>query len=243
MLKGHGTCSTITALDQILPQLTPQQRADCAKLMVRHLHEELTETVRRQVEQRIPMLPPHESLTKLIAGRDWLFEGGAYHTDVSHLSSIVRFARSIEAPSEELELALQLSIYGSKLDKQLQYGGEPPFLDFYPAHIQFFNVLLDKQREAGLNFFREQLEAEPDEQDKPILAYVLVDLLMRCDQLGEAVEAAARYLKNLGEDVSISFDDLCAEAGRLDVLQRVRREQGNLVGYAAALLRGRESKG
>lgn len=239
MLKGHGTCSTITALDQVLPQLSQQQRAGCARLMVRSLYDELVETVRRHVEQRIPMLPPAEPLSKLILGRDWLFEGGSYHTDVSHLSSIVRFARSIEPPAEELELARQLAQYGSQLDKSLQYGGEPPFLDFYPAHIHFFNVLLDQQRAAGLQYFRRQLELEPDEQDKPLLAYVLVDLLVRSGQLDEAVDIAARYLTNLGEDVSMSFDELCQNAGRLDVLQRVRKEQGNLVGFTAALVRAR----
>lgn len=237
MIQGHGLCSTITALDQFLPQLTQPQRVECAKIMVRTLYEELRESVQRHVEQRIPMLPPDQSLEKLIAGRDWLFAEGNYHVDVSHLSSIIRFARSIEAPAEELELALQLADYGMKLDKSLQYPGDPPFTDLYPAHLHFFNVLLNRQREAGLKYFRSQLDAEPDAQDKPIYAYVLVDLLIRCGQLEDAVQVAEACLNNLGEDVNVSFDELCLEAGRLDVLKKVRREQGNLVGFAAAVVR------
>ncbi|MCA8996161.1 MAG: hypothetical protein KDA80_04230 [Planctomycetaceae bacterium] len=239
MLKAHGTCSTITALDQALSQMSQEYRNACAKLMVRHLHEELTESVRRHVEQRIPMLPPGQSLAELIQGRDWLFEGGNYHIDVSHLNSVVRFARSIEAPAEELKLAADLAEYGRHLDPQFQYDAEPPFDEFYPAHIQFFNVLLDRNREEGLQYFRDKLEAEPDEQDKPLLAYVLVDLLIRSEHLDEAVDLSAKYLANLGEDVSISFEELCVKAGRLDTLKQVRKEQGNAVGYVAAMLHGK----
>ena len=237
MLKAHGTCSTITTLDQTLQSFDAQQRADCAKLMVRTLYDDLTESVRRSLEARNPMLPPGESLHALIAGRDWLFEGGNYHIDVSHLNAVVRFARSIETPAQELEWALDLAEYGSKLDPQLQYGGEPPFDDFYPAHMQFFRVLLDRQRDDALDYFRNKLEQEPDEQDKALLAYVLVDLLMRVDRLDEAVDLSAKYLTRIGDEASISFDQLCEKAGRLDVLEQVRQEQGDLVGYVSALLR------
>ena len=237
MLSGHGMCSTLTALDQVLPELNPADRDRCARTVVRALHEELVETLRRIIEERIPLLPPDESLESLIAGRDWLFEGGGFQIDASHLSSVVRLARSIEAPAEELELARQLAVYGSRLDRQLQYGAAAPFSDYYAAHIHFFNVLLGKQADDGLAYFRKQLDAEPDERDKPLLAFVLIDLLMRAGRLDEAVELAATYYVQFGEDGDFSFDDLCAKAGRLDVLKRVRREQGNLVGYAAALLR------
>ena len=236
MLHAHGTCSTITALDQAMAQLEQDQRAACASIMVRSLYTDVSDSVRRHVETRGQMLPPNEPLRTLILGRDWLFEGGNYHVDVSHLNAVVRFARSIESP-EELDLALQLAEYGSHLDSQLQYGGDPPFNDFYPAHVQFFSVLLGKEAEEGLQYFRTQLEAEPDEQDRPLLAYVLVDLLMRCGKLDEAVDVASKYLANLGDDVSISFDELCIKANRLDVLREVRKSQDDLVGYTAALLR------
>lgn len=236
MLKAHGTCSTITALDQCLHSLAPEAREACAKVMVHSLYQDIADSVRRHVEQRVPMLPPDASLRELIAGRDWLFEGGNYHVDVSHLNAVVRFARSISAPAEELDLALQLSEYGAQLDPQLQYGGEPPFEDFYPAHIQFFKVLLGRETDQALQYFRDKLEAEPDERDKPLLAYVLVDLLMRAERLDEAVDVAEQYLTNLGDDVSFSFADLCRQAGRFDVLQRVTQAKGDLVGFTAALL-------
>ena len=241
MLQSQGTCSTITSLDQILGNLEPDQRRDCAKVMVDSLYRDLRDSVLRHVRQRMPTIAPDSSLRELIAGRDWLFEGGNYHVDVSHLSAVVRFARSIEPPAEELDRALQMAEYGSHLDPQLQYAAEPPFEDYYPAHISFLKVLLGRDLETSLQYFRDKLDREPDEQDKPLLAYVLVDLLMRSNQLDEAVDVAARYLANLGEDVSFSFSELCREAGRLDALQQVMRDKGDLVGFTAALLQEEES--
>ena len=236
MLKAHGTCSTITALDQVLANLNQEQRQECAKVMVRSLYRDLTESVRRQVQQRVPMLPPDASLRELLAGREWIFQGGGYHIDVSHLHSVIRFARSIDPPAEELDLALQMAEYGTRLDKPLQYAGDPPFDDFYPAHIEFFKILLGRDTDRALQFFREKLANEPDERDKPLLAYVLVDLLIRAGRQDEAVDVAGEYLTNLGEDVSFSFAELCVESGRLDALRRVQEQRGDLVGYAAALL-------
>jgi hypothetical protein len=236
MLKSHGTCSTITSLDQVMHNLSQPQREACAKVMVRSLYQDLSDSVRRHVQQRVPTVPPDASLRELLAGRDWLFEGGGYHIDVSHLGSVVRFARSIDAPAEELELALQMAEYGFRLDERLQYAGEPPFEDSYPAHIQFFKVLIGRDREQALQYFRDKLAAEPDEQDKPLLAYVLTDLLMRVGNLDEAVDVAAKYLTNLGDDVSFSFAELCAEAKRPDVFRRVAEGRGDLVGFTAALI-------
>ncbi len=236
MLKAHGTCSTITAFDQATANLSPEQRQDCAKVMVRSLYGDLRESVQSSVQKRMALLPPGGSLRELMTGRDWLFEGGNYHIDVSHLNSVVRFARTIEPPAEELDMALQLAEYGSHLDPQLQYGGEPPFDEFYAAHAKFFRVLLDKGRADALQYFQDRLDQEPNEEDKQFLAYVLVDLLMRSNQLEPAVTLAAKYLANLNSDARVSFAELCQKAGRLDVWKQVCREQYDLLGFTAAIL-------
>ncbi|MGD9854006.1 MAG: hypothetical protein AB7U20_03560 [Planctomycetaceae bacterium] len=236
MLRSHGICSTITSLDQAMGHLSAAQRQACAKVMVRQLYGDLTQNVRRQAQDRIPTLAPDATLRELIQGRDWLFEGGNYHIDVSHLSSVVRFARSIEPPAEELDLALQLCEYGSRLDRQLQYPGEPPFDEFYPAHRHFFQVVRDDDVDTALDYFRKRLADEEDERDQPLLAYVLVDLLMRSKRLDEAVDVAAIHLTQLGPDAQFSFAELCAEAGRFDRLAEVARQRGDLVGFAAALV-------
>ena len=140
MLHTHGTCNTITAFDQALQAqlLQGEDQQQAAAMLVNELYEDLKRTVQQDVEQRIAMAPPTDSLRELIAGRDWLFENGNYHIDVSHLNAVVRFARHLTDADPELAKAIELAEYGSKLSPQFQYEGDPPFDDFYPAHVQFF---------------------------------------------------------------------------------------------------------
>ncbi len=236
MLKSHGTCNTVTTLDQMMHQLAPALRAEAAAVMVKHLYNELQHSLQYAVQQRIPVLPPGSSIRQLCQGRDWLFADGNYHIDVSHLNSVVRFARFLDRTSPVLPLAIELADYGSRLDPKLQYGGDPPFQDFFPAHRHFLNVLAGNEVDAGLDYFRKQLDAEPDEQDKQLIAYVLVDLCMRTERLDEAVVLAEQYLADLEDPNGFSFSELCRRAGRFDVLERVAQSKNDPLRFTAALV-------
>jgi hypothetical protein len=238
MLRTHGTCNTITTLDQQMHLLSPADRHRAATLLVRNLYDDLKHTLQRDVERRLALVPPAETVRELIAGRDWLFEEGNYHIDVSHLNAVVRFARSLEVGSPELKKAIELAEYGSHLAPQFQYAGDPPFDDFYPAHVQFFRILDGDNRDAALGYFRDKLTAEPDAEDRQLIAYVLVDLLLRVDRLDEALEVAEQHLQNIPDSAGFSFAQLCQQAGRMDALRRVARAKGDLVSYTAALVQG-----
>lgn len=239
MLATHGTCSTITALDQSFARLLPEDRAKCAAAMVRTLHADLLTNVQREVQQRMPFAPPMKSLRELITGRDWLFEDNNYHIDVSHLNATTRFARSLSPGVPELALARDLAEYGSHLSSQFQYAGEPPFQDYYPAHIQFFNFLLNENADTALEYFRRQLQQEPDAQDQAMIAYVLVDLLVRVDRFSEALPIAEEYLLSGDDEFAAAFAELCEKAGRFDVLERTAESRGDLVTFTAALLQSK----
>ena len=236
MLRTHGTCSTITALDQQIHQMSPDVRKKAASLLIDEIYDDLGHTLRREVEQKLALSLASESLRELITGRDWLFEEGNYHIDVSHLNSVVRFARFLDFSDSALQKATELAEYGSKLADQFQYPGDPPFDDFYPAHLQYFNALADNNRDEALAYFRERLNTLPEEEDKRLIAYVLVDLLVRVDRLDEAIEIAQEHLKDIDESIGFSFAELCQQAGRMDALREVSREKGDLVRYTAALL-------
>ena len=236
MLRTHGTCSTITALDQQIHQMSPDVRKKAASLLIDELYDDLGHTLRREVEQKLALAPAGKSLRELITGRDWLFEEGNYHIDVSHLNSVVRFARFLNFSDSALQKAIELAEYGSKLSDQFQYPGDPPFDDFYPAHLQYFNALADNNRDEALAYFRERLDTLPEEEDKRLIAYVLVDLLVRVDRLDEAIEVAQEHLKDIDESIGFSFAELCQQAGRMDTLREVAREKGDLIRYTAALL-------
>ena len=236
LLHTHGTCNTITALDQSLAQLGDEQRRQAAELLVNTLYEHLSHTLLSEVRQRIPSIQPDSSIRELIAGRDWLFEDGNYHIDVSHLSSVVRFARALDASSPAMDKAIELAEYGSRLADQFQYPGDPPFDEFYPAHMWFFNVLTGHDREAGLDWFRAKLDGDPGTEDKRMVAYVIVDLLVRVEDFDRALELAKEYLTDIDESGGFAFSELCRKANRLDTLQDVARQTGDAVTYTAALV-------
>lgn len=238
LLKTNGTCNTITTLDQIMPQLSADERKQAAAIMVRHLYDDLQSNVQADVQKRMPFAPPGGSLRELIAGRDWLFQDGNYHIDVSHLNSVVRFSRFMDASAPELELALQLAEYGSHLDAQLQYSGEVPFTEFYPAHVQFFRILLGQKVDEAIAYFQQKLDAEPDEQDQQMIAYVLVDVLTRTGRVADAMRVAEKHLKFVDEQ-SFSFAELCLKAGRSDAWAAAAKEKGDVVAFTAALLAGK----
>lgn len=236
MLRTHGTCSTITSLDQQFQNLSPEQRSQCAAILVKSLHGDLLQSIQHEVKQRMPFAPPAGTLRELIAGREWLFADNNYHIDVSHLHSTVRFARSLAPENPELKLALDLAEYGSQLSEQFQYTGEPPFVDFYPAHIQFFKFLLNENRDSALAYFQQQLDKEPDAPDQALIAYVMVDLLARTDQLDQALPLAEKHLVSADPDFAAAFSELCQQAGRFDVLMRSAEARGDLLTYATALV-------
>ncbi len=236
LLKTHGTCNTITAFEQHAGQLGPDDRRNAAALLVDNLYHDLRESVRREIERRSQTAPAEATLSELIAANDWLFDEGNYHIDVSHLHAVVRFARFLKPGDPELAKAQQLAEYGAHLAAQFQYPGDPPFDEYYPAHQKYFQALGDAGREEALQFFRSKIDSLSDPQDQTIAAWIAVDLLMRLDRLEDALELAAKHLRDAEDGQNFSFSQLCCQAGRLDVLKRVLRERGDLVGYAAVLL-------
>ena len=233
LLASSGTCNTITALDQILPNLPADDRRACAAVLVRSLHADLLKNLTTDIERTKPLLKPPASIAELMAGRETMLEGGSYHIDVSHLSSVVRFARNLEAGDAELPLAVDLCAYGRHLDPSLRYEGEPPFEDFYVAHAHFLRALDGESVDEAVAYFRGKLDEEPDEPDKRLIAYVLSDLLMRCGRAEEAVSLAAEYLAGSGPQTGFSLTEMCQRAGRLDLLAKHAAERGDVVGVLA----------
>ena len=236
LLRANGTCNTITAADQLMRQLKPTQRRAAAALLVRQIYSELLQSLNGDIQRRVAMSPAVETVREAVTGRDWLFEEGNYHIDVSHLHATVRFARALEPSDDELQLACELCEYGRQLTEQFQYDGDPPFDDFYPAHLHYFQILLDQKREEGIDYFRQILERSEDENDQKLTAFVLVDLFLRIDQQDRALEVARQYLSDWEDPNGFSFSKLCQDTSRFDELQSAARQRDDLVTYAAAII-------
>lgn len=242
MLQAHGTCNTVTATDQNLPNMSDDERQQVAKMLVSTIYEDLRGSVLADVRRKVPTETDEKSLKELIAGREWLFEDGNYHIDVSHLNAIVRFARALNKSCSELEIAVQLAEYGRGLSEPLQYPGEPPFDQFYEAHLHYFRVLLGQNADQSLAWFRKRLANEPDERDKQMIAYVLVDLLCRVEKLDDAVHFAAEHLRDLDDPQGFSFVALCHEAGAFGKLREAAAEKSDAVSYVSSLLAEKRSQ-
>src|SRR5262249_15993564 len=147
------------------------------------------------------------SLRELIGGREWLFADDSYHIDVSHLNAVVRFARFLDADSPELDLALQLAQYGSRLAPQYQYAGNPPFDAFSQAPIQYFKALIGSDRDEALAYFRAKIGEDVADTDNQLAAYTLVDLLLRLGQRDEALELACRRLPDSADEFGLSLPE------------------------------------
>jgi hypothetical protein len=236
LLKSHGTCNTVTAMSQIIAQMTPEERRRSAAIMVSHLYADLKASVRRDLERRQPMVKPGMSLREMIAGKEFLFADGNYHIDVSHLHSIVGFARHLQKGDPELLQAVELAQYGSQLSEHLRYPADVPFDDYYVASEYFLKALAGKEVDEALAYFTQRLNQEPDAPDKRMIAFVLVDLAQRVGKMGPALETAAPHLNRMDDPNGFSFTASCIESGRLDLLEATARENDDVLAMATILL-------
>lgn len=236
LLRSNGICNTVTAMSQLLGQMSPEERRQAAAVMVRTLYNDLLSNVRRDVERRQPVVKPDLSLGELIRGREFLFADGAYHADVSHLHSIVSFARHLHRDDPELLLAIELSQYGGQLAEPLRYPADVPFDDYYRANEHFLKAVSGTDVDEGLQYFIDRLNQEPDEADKRMIAFVIVDLGQRVDRMNTALEAAGRFVSRLEDPHGFSFTACCIKAGRNDILQQYARENDDVLALATSLI-------
>ncbi len=238
ILENYGPCSAITAYEHLPQEEAP--RVHAADLLVRHLHKQLTESLRAEIERRGQPLPPEGTpIPKLIEGRDWLFADEAYHIDTSHLAAVVRMAILLQ-DRETIRKAVELTDYGRNLSERLRYEGEPPFERTYEDHALYLRALLGQDEDAAIAHFRAKL-GPPDPDGSPmdsLPAQVLVQLLLRLGRLDEAIAVSAEHLAGLPDAALMvpSLVQLCQQAGQQDRLAQLAKERGDLVNYTAARL-------
>ncbi|HBE69229.1 MAG TPA: hypothetical protein DDW52_13860 [Planctomycetaceae bacterium] len=236
-LDRLGTCNSITLFESALAARPREDQKSAAGLLVRHVHRELVENLRGDIQRREGQAPSGSTAADLLADRGDLLSDGTYHLDTSHLASTVRFARVLD-DTEVLELARDIAYYGSKLHPQFQYPGEEPFLDLYPASLAFFGALLGDRVDAGIRFFQQKADSVPQQDFGVVAVEVLIDLLSRC---GRHEEALAAYEKRLPADartmgIAPTLLQLSQRLGNFDKMQSISRDRGDLLGFVAATL-------
>jgi hypothetical protein len=238
VIDRFGTCNAITAFDSVLAGRPLAVRQTTAALLVRHLHRELTENVRQNIESEEGKKPDGTMLAELIAGRDWLFAEFSYHIDATHLASVVRFGRIVE-DAEVLKLALDLTEYGRRLHENFHFRGDEPFLDIYPSHRLFFAAQLGQHVDEAVEYFRQRAEAAKVEEVGAMPVEVYVVLLARLGRYREAADALARLVPpSIGtQGFAPTLFELCQQAGDYSTMLQRCRERDDPVGFAAAAIR------
>jgi hypothetical protein len=234
LLARFGTCRAITYFDQYPDRDT---REECIVLLVRTLHRELVESLRRAITKQEGTAPAVESVPELIKEREWLFGDLDYYVDTSHLVAVIRFALDL-ADVEALRLAIELCEYGKHLSSKFKYKADPPFDDVYVDHAAYLSALAGENVDANIEHFLAKARACDPTESGTAPAQVLVALLTRLKRYPEAIQVSLDHLsQTAGEQLLCpSVPQLCQMAGDFQRLKQLARERGDLLSFAAATL-------
>ncbi len=233
ILQHYGTCRAITNFSHYP---SDDGREECGRLLVDQLTTELRDSLKRAIEQHEGSEPETDSISELVAGRDWLFEGNNYYIDTSHVSSVVQLSINWNNP-ETLRLVLELTDYGRRLGEMYQFKGEPPLEDVYEDSAIYLRALLGEEVDEAVTHFSGKLSSEPDPYGNPA-AQAVVRFLVRLERYDDAIEVALQHLKDVppSQLQCPSVIQLCQLAGDFSRLTELAREQGDLLGYTAGAI-------
>ena len=237
LVGRNGTCNAITALDGLQTQLSPADMRACVAVLVRHVYGELRGNLRGHLNRLTGAPPPDLSVRELLDQFPQLRAGGDYHLDPSHLASTVRNARVLTEPTL-VQKALEMAEYGSQLPEDLQYPGEPPFVELYAAHRLLFAATLGREVDEAREFFATQARTVDPAQHGQVALETYLVLLARTGDAAAALEAYAELAPAEGElsRYAPTLLELAMQCGAWERFDAICRERGDLVGYAGGLI-------
>lgn len=247
-LSMRGTCNTITMMDSVIAMRGRADQQAAVGVLVEHVHQELLESVRADLQRRENWTADHPdarelSLEKLLASRPGLLKDGTYHLDTTHLASTIRFARILD-DEKSLRLALDIAQYGRQLHAQYQYPSDEPFADLYPMSIALFKALLGEQLEGAVRMFLQKAESLDPQEHGTVAIETYADLLTRIGRPGEAmqflIKRMPRGMRPYG--IAPSLIELAELSGEYQAMMTHARERLDDVGFAAALLQQATAK-
>lgn len=232
ILSNYGICRAITSFGQFPSR---EGRDESLRLLVRTLHGELVESLKRVIARNEGQAPDTTSVPELMSERDWLFEGCSYYVDTSHLVSVIRYSLDL-TDRESLGMAVELAEYGTHLAPMFHERSDPPFDQIYADHAVYLRALRGEDVERAAEHFRKKVEACDPAETGSAPFQIWVGLLARLERYNEAIEISQQYLSDVSpsELGCPSVVQLCFLARDYDRLRSVARERGDLLHYTAA---------
>jgi hypothetical protein len=244
VLSTYGTCSSITAYDSSVARRPRAEQVPAAKQLLARVHADVLASVKHDIARQEGQPPSETSLRELVSDRDWLFQENSYHIDTTHLAAAVRIARVLTEPAD-LRLALDLTEYGRGLSAQFQYPGDEPFAEQYPASALYFQALLGENVDEALEYFRMKAEMLDPQYHGPAAAETYIDLLARVGRPADALAAALKVIPKGSQSMGYAptLLELAEKSGSFRAVLEHCRTQGDLLGFAAALVQGQLVQG
>lgn len=237
VLDHYGTCNSITTFETELIHRSRREQQEAAKLLLRHVHDELCQSLKSDIAHQEGNEPAEATIADLIADREWLFQENSYHIDTTHLASTVKFSRILE-DEESLRLALDLTDYGRRLSSQFQYQGEEPFADIHPSHGLYFQALLGEKVDEAIEFFKNKAETIEINEHGTASIEVYADLLARIGRPQQAMDELLRLMPDGVQSIGLapSLFELAQNSNNYDRLLEYCRERDDLLGFATSLV-------
>lgn len=232
ILQNHGMCRAITAFGM---HAVEKDRQQCLALLVTALHTEILERMRRAIEAQEGTAPEAETLSELMAGRDWLFGEWDYYVDTSHLMSVIPYCLEV-TNTETLQRLDELCEYGRRLSPNFAFRAEPPFENGYVDYGHYVKAVLGVEVEEHLAHFEAKAAQADPETEGTEAAQLLVALLARLHRYGEALDVFSRYLRDV-EPMYLRCPgetQLCYAAANYERLRQTARDRGDILTYMAA---------
>jgi hypothetical protein len=246
VIDSQGTCNSITAYEQVVARLPAARQQAAAAVLVDHLHHEVFTALAADLERRglasADRIATAPSIVALLEAAGGLRDDPSFHVDVSHLQSVLRFARTCtERPV--LEKAWDLAVYACRLPEEVTYPGDPPFEHVGEASRLFFAALLGRDIEEALAFFHRAAAPEHVQQGDTLPADTLTYLMWRLDRPAEAVHVALARPSDSGMPSMFqaagmlpSLVELAIKGDALDALRDACRKRGDEITFAASYL-------
>lgn len=243
VLQHYGTCNSITTFDAEMSQHSPEDRQAAAGMLVEHLHAELLENVKNDIENSEGKTPEGDRFADLLPDRPWLFEGNRYHTDTTHLASVIRFSRQL-TNEDQIRLAIDLTEYGRRLSTQYQYENEEPFANLYVDTGLYLRAMIGEAVDDAVTFFRQKADACDAYNEGYMAIEVFIELLYRVGRYEEAIEALIERMPDATPRIGIapSLYDISHKMKNFERFTEFCRQQNDLLGFTTGLLNKTEAE-
>jgi hypothetical protein len=246
VIESQGTCNAITAYEQAVARLPANRQHGAAAVLLDHLHHEVFTALAADLDRRglVPAerIAAATSIVELLEAAGGLRDDPSFHVDVSHLQSVLRFAR-ICTEQPVLEKAAELAAYACRLPEEVTYPGDPPFGDVGEASRLFYAALLGRDVEEAVDFFSRAAAPGQVQPGDTLPADTLTYLLWRLDRPAEALQAALARPSESGVPSMFqaagmlpSLIDLAIEGHAVEALRDACRHRGDEITFAATYL-------